>query len=314
MRSLALALLGGCSFSHGTLVAGDDAPPDGTQLQSDAPADAAPSCLAKWHDGTIRFATPTKLTAMSSSTYDRDPFVSADELTFYVSSARTGTLGSDDVFRATRAAKTDAWSAPVTVPLVSSTSTESKFSTTSDGLYAVLGSDRTGSLYSIDVWETSRSSLTADWAQPVQTNVAAVNSYSDDHDPTISADGLHLYLAPTSGTQHIVVASRASRGDPFGAPVTISELNTQYGEGDPSLSADELIITFSSNRPTSTQNGNIWYAVRDSLSGTWHAPQPLTDLNSNAAEGDATLSSDGCRVYFARDGGSSWDIYVAEAL
>ena len=316
MRSLALALLGGCSFSHGMLVAGDDGPVDGAQLQSDAPPDAAPSCYPRWHDGTIRFGTPVDLTAMSSTVYDRDPSVSADELTFWVSTSRTGTLGGDDVFQATRATKGSAWSTPVSIPPVSSTGNETKFSVTADGLYGVVGSDRAGSVNgSIDVWETSRTTLGGTWSTPVQTHLGKVNTGGADHDPTISADGLRLYVAPVNGVQTIQVATRASRSDNFESPVTITELYSGYGDGDPALSADELIITFSSGRPATRSGGNIWYAARASIAAGWSAPLPLDDLNTDGYEGDATLSSDGCRVYFARDvGGGNWDIMLATAL
>ena len=316
MRSLALALLGGCSFSHGMLVAGDDAPADSAQLQSDAPVDAAPSCLAQWHDGTIHFGIPVDLTAMSSATYDRDPSVSADELTFWVSSSRTGTIGGADVFQATRATKASAWSTPVSIPPISSTGTETKFSVTADGLYGVVGSDRTGSVNgSLDVWEATRVTADGAWSAPLQTHLGKVNTGGSDHDPTISGDGLRLYLAPQNGVQAIQVATRASRNDNFAAPVTITELYSGYGDGDPALSADELVIAFSSGRPATRGGGNIWYAVRASTTAAWSAPLPLDDLNTDGYEGDPTLSSDGCRVYFARDVGSgNWDIMLATAL
>lgn len=316
MRSLALALLGGCSFSHGMLVAGDDAPADSTQLQSDGPVDAAPSCLAKWHDGTIQFGIPVDLMAMSSTSYDRDPSVSADELTFWISSSRTGTIGGADVFQATRATKSSAWSTPMSIPPISSTGTETKFSVTADGLYGVVGSDRTGSVNgSLDVWEATRATPDGAWSAPLQTHLGKVNTGGADHDPTISGDGLRLYLAPQNGIQAIQVATRASRGDNFETPVTITELYSGYGDGDPALSADEQIIAFSSNRPATRGGSNIWYAVRTSMTAAWSAPLPLDDLNTDGYEGDPTLSSDGCRVYFARDVGSgNWDIMLATAL
>ncbi|MGE5181314.1 MAG: hypothetical protein ACM31C_04605 [Acidobacteriota bacterium] len=274
----------------------------------------ARSCWSAWQTGTIRFAPPALLDAVSSPSYDRDPSLTADELVMYVSSTRSPST-SDDLWVATRATRDDAWSAPELDTALSSPASETKISFTADGLYAVLGSSRDGGTGALDVWETTRASTTDAWATPVQTSMAAVNTVYDDHDPEISADGLHLYLAPSApGLQHLVVAARGALDEPFAAPAPLLELDSGSGDSDPTVSPDETVIVFSSQRGGAGYGGgNLWYAARAAPGEPFGAPQPVPDVNGARDEGDGHLTSDGCTLYFASDAGTSWDIYTAAA-
>jgi Tol biopolymer transport system component len=189
---------------------------------------------------------------------------------------------------------------------------------TADGLYAVLGSTRTGS-QNVDVWETSRATTDDPWPALTRTHMTMVNTSGSDHDPTISADGLHLYVAPdTQAPQRIRVAARPDRTSNFSVPQTINELFSNTGDADPSPTPDERILLFSSNRAspaTSPAAPNVWYATRASATGTFSAPLLVPDINTDAPEGDPHLSADGCTIYFARDLGSyNYDIFAATAL
>ncbi|HSD88071.1 MAG TPA: hypothetical protein VLB44_11175 [Kofleriaceae bacterium] len=318
MRWLFVVALGGCGFHHGALQADagpGDTPPNLVDEGVDAPADATrANCYAQWLDGTIRFNTAVALAGVNDAGFDRDPFLAGNELTFFVSTLRTGSMGSD-IFTATRASKSDTFSTPVRDDAFSSSGGESKLSITADGLTAIVGSDRTGTAGGIDIWETTRATTNDAWPAMTRDRVMMLESAGSDHDPTISADGLRIYYAPDSPVQHIAVATRANRNSNFGAPVTITQLASGTGDADPSPTPDERIIVFSSNRTLAgALNGNMWYATRASASATFDTPQPVPDLNTDASEGDPHLSTDGCRIYFARNGGATdWDIYVATA-
>ena len=318
MRALAsLALVASCGFHPGK-AAPDGGPGDAPDAPAigdaalDAPA--ATGCWGRWLDHTVRFAAPQSLATINSTAFDRDPFLAPDELSVFVSSIRTMALGSSDIWVATRASTAVAFDAPTLLLTVSSTGGESKFSFTANGLYGVVGSDRTGGKGAIDVWETSRASAGDPWGVPVQTHLGQVNTADADHDPTISADGLHVYLAPATGTQHLAVASRSSLTKNFSAPAAITELDSGTGDADPTVSADERVIVFSSNRTgAGVSSGNMWYAVRAVATDPFGTPMPVPDVNSDSANGDPHLSADGCRLYFSSDrtAGQDWDVFVA---
>jgi Tol biopolymer transport system component len=323
MRPWWLLLVAGCSFQVGVGAdagsIGDgaiDVPRDAIAADAEPTVDAAAStCLDRWMTHTIRFSAPTPVASVNTAGFERDPFLLADERTMYLSSARAGSTDSD-TWKATRATTTAAFDTPVLSTAFSTSGNETKVAITSSGLYAVLGSDQAGGAGAVDIWEASRTSTANNFGPLSRTHVLQVNTASSEHDPTISANGLRLYLAPSSpGAQHISVASRTAVTSNFSAAVPIAALDSGTGEGDPSLSEDERIIVFSSNRTGSGfTGGNVYYATRTTATGTFGTPRPVPDINSNLPEGDPHLSVDGCRLYFARDVGvTGWDIFVTTA-
>jgi hypothetical protein len=266
------------------------------------------TCYEKWLTNTIRFDTPVPIAEINSTGNERDPFVSADELTIYWASA-------GEVWTSKRSTISSPFSMPVEADAFTSTSVESKLSISADHKVAVVGSNRPGSV-GIDVWEAIRASVTDQWPAMNRINVMMLETSGNDHDPTISANAQRIYLAPdTPSPQHIAVATQMGNGV-FGAPAAITELNTNAGDADPSPMPDERVLVFSSMRaPATTLAPDLWYATRASATGTFDPPMRVPDLNTSAAEGDPHVSSDGCRVYFGRDvGGGNWDILVATAL
>jgi hypothetical protein len=311
-----VAMLAACRFSPGELT-GDAGRGDAAQDAGDPGLDADPpaTCYARWLDNSIRFDEPAALTEVSSSAFDRDPFLTPDELTLWFSSGRTGGSGSSAPFVATRLATDMPFTTPIVDVAFDSAGVESKLSITADGLIAVIGSDRSGGIGGIDVWETQRPSTADPWPAPTRDRTMAVNTSGADHDPTISADGLRLYLAPgTPAPQRLSVATRATVTSAFGAPVTIMELDSNMGDADPSPTPDERILLFSSARSGGPQQSNVWYATRTTSTGLFSTPRLVPDINTDAAEGDPHMSTDGCRIYFARSlGGNDYDLYMASA-
>jgi hypothetical protein len=321
VRWWSFALLAACRFTPGELTTGDGGrdsagPVDGPTDMIVDDGNLASTCYARWLDDSIRFGEPVALDTVNSSVFDRDPFLSPDELTLWFSSGRTGGMGGSAPWVATRATTTMAFSTPILAAELDSPGVESKLSITADGLIAVIGSDRSGGSGSIDVWETQRANVTTPWPAPTRARTLQVNTSGADHDPTISADGLRLYLAPAGvGAQRIQVATRSTATAEFGAPVTIAELDSNMGDADPSPTPDERIMLLSSARSGGPQQGNVWYATRATSTGTFSSPRLVPDINTDDAEGDPHLSTDGCRIYFARSlGGNNYDLYMATAL
>jgi Tol biopolymer transport system component len=316
-----LIAIGGCGFHVGAAADSDARVIDGTGEDGSIPAaDAmidgvvAASCLDRWLDNTIRFDPPAAITAVNSTSFERDPFLSPDELTLYVSTARAGSLGGD-TWVATRANLASTFTTPVRSTTFSTAGNETKTSITADGLYAVVGSDQAGGAGGVDVWEVSRANAAAAWGSLSRAHVMMVDTTGSDHDPMISADGLHLYTAPDSpAPQHISMATRPNTMANFGASVKIAELDSGLNDGDPAVSTDERIIVFYSSRTSAFTGGNLWYATRSSATAPFGTPRIVPDVNSSFNDGDPHLSSDGCRLYFGRDGGAAdWDLYVAAA-
>src|SRR5687768_16105313 len=111
MRAGLFVLLAGCGFriapgsDGGTIDADGIVDGDGSDGSIDAPIDGPfqSTCLLAWLNDTISFQSPAELAAVNTTSFDRDPFVSADELTIWYSSGNSNSQGGSDVFEARRA-------------------------------------------------------------------------------------------------------------------------------------------------------------------------------------------------------------------
>ena len=304
---LLVVVIAACRFTPGTVP--DDGSVGAGDVRDGTEDAIGANCYSQWLDHTVRLHTPQPLTALNViGGYERDPFVTDDEKTIYWSTNRA--TASTDIWMATRANKTDPFSGVMAAIEFNSIANETKLSITSNGLTAVVGSDRLGTLGSVDVWESTRASTSEFFPAMTRAKVMMVETVGADHDPTISANGLHLYLAPDlPAPQQIAMASRANPSGDFGTAMPLPELRSGTGDADPSPTPDERIIVFASNR----DGGNIWYATRAGSTGTFDAPQVVPDVNTAFFEGDPHMSADGCRLYFARYTGIGldWDLYEA---
>jgi len=169
-----------------------------------------------------------------------------------------------------------------------------------------------------ELWFSSRDSLDSAWSQRVK--MQEVNdSTSWDADPTLTADGLTIAFCSTRETemdnQNLWIATRTAITDPFGKPFSPgSEINTDYVENHPALSADGLTIVFSSNRPGSLNGSpDLWQATRQSTTEAFGNVTNLgPTINTSNRENGAFLSSDGSTLMFESqrgDGGGKNDLY-----
>jgi hypothetical protein len=88
----------------------------------------------------------------------------------------------------------------------------------------------------------------------------------------------------------------------------IAELSTAADDRMPNVRRDGLEIVFSSNRQ-GFNGQDIWVATRASTADPWGAPVWINDpaINTAGNETRASLSGDGRRLYFGRDG----DVFVS---
>jgi Tol biopolymer transport system component len=327
VRILAVCVVAGCAFhthagpSDGAI---GDAPGARTDGPADGPTDAPPdtpreSCMARWLDHTISFDTGTAIAELNTSGYERDPYLSPDETTVYFSSSRADSMptAGDDIYTATRLTATGTFSTPIKYASASTmTGSETKMSITADGKDLFVGSSQNGGAGGVDVWEATGATPFV-FGTLNRTHVMMVEDSGNQQDPVISANGLHLYLAPdTTGNQILVMASRPSATMNFSAPRPIAELNDAVnGTADPTLNADETVIVFASARTGTVGGGDLWYSTRATANDAWSTPIQVPGINTTASEADPHLGGDGCHLYFAsdRDSGQNWDLFVATA-
>jgi len=178
----------------------------------------------------------------------------------------------------------------------------------------VLASSHMGGKGGPDVWQSAHASATNTWGPLDESNEGTIDDAMNQLDSEISANGLDLYFA-YGGTQVIELATRTDTTMSFGTPAPIAAIANAASQADPTVSPDERVIVYSSERTDIAFAGtNLWYATRDDPTQPFGTPQPVPDLNADANEGDPHLSADGCRIYFASDAPGNYDIYVAAMM
>jgi hypothetical protein len=142
-----------------------------------------------------------------------------------------------------------------------------------------------------------------------------VNSPYGDYDPFISADGLLLYFDSERpggfGKADIWVTMRATVSDPWGPPANLgTPVNSEYNEAWLSITADGLILAFSSDRPGGLGGYDIWLTTRTTKDSPWGPPTNLgSPVNSTGAEFCGSISPDGCSLYFSNALSLSNDVF-----
>lgn len=295
-----------CGFSVGGSAApsGDARP---TDVQLDAPdAPGPPSCHARWLAGTVTLGTPVAIAAVNmTGADDRDPYLSADGLTLYLSSSRGG---NTDIYVATRPTTASTFSAPAKALDLSSLQVDSKLSMTADGMTVVLASDRAGGAGSSDLWLANRVDATGQFGTFTRTAFGGLDDGDAQLDPELNTDGTHVYFAIGS-PQRIVMSSRASLAEAFGGATDV--INSTMSDADPSLSPDERVIVFASRRSGGLGGDDIWYATRANAGVAFGTAQLVPVVNGAQEDGDPIVSRDGCTVYFGSNRAGSWDLYQA---
>ena len=160
----------------------------------------------------------------------------------------------------------------------------------------------------------------ADFTFGTPTKVPNINTSSREFKPSISADGLSLYLISNRpgglGGFDIWVATRETTDDPWDTPVNLgSTINTSDNEWGVSISSDGLSLYYDIKQPgASGAIDDIWVATRETTDDDWGNPVSLGPIvNSSADDCFACISADGLELYFSspRSGGyGNYDLWV----
>ena len=267
------------------------------------------------------FGTPTNLgPPVNTSGWDTQPSISADGLTLYFCSHRTGGFGNRDIYVATRETTDDDWGTPVNLgSTVNSSALDDGPSISADGLSLYFCSLRPGDS---GLWLTRRETTDEPFGPAVNFG-PPVDSPNDAY-PSISGDDLSLFFGSSnrpggSGNWDLYVTTRKTRDDDWGTPVGAT-VNTSYIEGDPGISGDGLVMFFGSDRPGGYGGtyGDILVTTRATTDDDWSTPVNLGPvINSSSSELGASISADGSILYFSSDrpgGVGGYDIYQAPII
>jgi Tol biopolymer transport system component len=243
------------------------------------------------------FTTPVQVYELSSANTEDDPTVTDDGKEIYFNSYRAaGAVGGADIWRSTRTTVTSMWSAPTNITALNTTGDDNTPRITGDGTTMYMSRNPTATR---EIMLTTRPNRSLEnWATPKL--VAELNSADDDTEAVITADELSIYFASNrAGTTDIYVATRTSVANGWTPPKLVEGLNTSTYDEESPYTRDGKTLYFSSNRPGSKGNTNIWRATRMDNSGVFSAPEPVDELNSDEREEDPWLSPDGKTIWFA---------------
>jgi len=209
---------------------------------------------------------------VNSSGWDNAPSISADGLSLYFSSDRSGGYGELDLWVTRRETTSAPWGMPVNLgPTVNGPANEHGPCISIDGLSLYfaercrrVGPFRPGGLGYGDIWVTTRITTADSWGKPVNLG-PVVNSSVQDSSPDISADQRMLFFSSFrggSGDLDLWVTMRSSIEDDWATPVNLGpNVNSSWVQNTPNISIDGSILYFSSQRPGTlgvSGDSDIW--------------------------------------------------------
>jgi Tol biopolymer transport system component len=171
-------------------------------------------------------------------------------------------------------------------------------------------SDRTGNK---EIWRSERPERSGVWGAPEL--VSELNTEGEEENPTISNDGRDIWFftdrdRPEGSLWH---ASRALRGEPFGAPEPVPELTTGDGSSDVSVAVDPTRTLFILNsKLTGNQPYQLWEVRRDGPDGAYAEPVLLANVVSSSDEFDPDLRRGGRFLAFDTRREGRGQIYFSE--
>jgi Tol biopolymer transport system component len=270
------------------------------------------------------FGTPINLgPIVNSPVLDSQPSISADGLSLFFSSEHSGGYGNSDIWIARRETKNDVWTIVENVgPSINTSYRDSGPDISADGLTLFFSSDRPGGSGESDIWVATRTNKSDPWGTPVNLG-SIVNSSSYDAYPSVSADGLTLFLQSNrpggNGRHDIWMTIRQTKDDSWTKPVNLgSTINSSAIDGDPSISPDNLVLLFTSLRPGGYGISDMYMVRRTTTQDSWDSPINLGPIvNSSSIEAAPSISSDGLTIYFdcERPGGQgSGDLWQSQII
>lgn len=108
----------------------------------------------------------------------------------------------------------------------------------------------------------------------------------------------------------------AQKNGVWSQPEYVIEINSDFHDRMPSISADGKFLYFSSNRPGGEGKDDIWISEYDGIKKSWGTPfNAGMKINTSAAEVSPSIHNDNITLYFSSDrrgGMGGFDIYVTQ--
>jgi len=290
--------------------AGDDG---GTADADDAPASGGDAAVCS---PSRPFTAPLIVPGLNLLGTNSNARFSPDELTAYFGNLRAadaGGTGNYEIFSATRDRPGGAFGAPTPLTGINSaTASDYDPVVTGDGQTFYFGSTRTRAMDRIFV--SIFNPVTSSFTAPMVIDSISLNADAgatapgtlDAFQPYVLPDNTALYFGSArTGTRDIYRASRSTAG--FSRAMAVAELNTTSLEQFPTVSPDELVIYWASNRTDAGARGgfDVWMATRTSTSLPFGNVHNVTEVNSTTDDFPSWISPDGCRLYLTTRAGLS---------
>lgn len=117
-------------------------------------------------------------------------------------------------------------------------------------------------------WDLFVSLLQGDGTFGPAELVAELNSSAHDQRPSISHDGREIYFhsnrtGSLGASADIWVSTRPSLLDAWTLPTNVTEVNTTYGDVQPTLSPKGKMLIFNSNRPGGLGSHDLYVSARE---------------------------------------------------
>lgn len=201
---------------------------------------------------TDSFGTPTLVANIDSPMDEGDPQLTADELTLYFYTRRTGT---DEVWIATRPTTADTFTVQGAMVITGSTTPSSGPSLSVDEQTFYYTHDQLQIAFATRPDRASGFTFVRELAE--------VNAPATDLDPSISTDGLELFFGSyRTSPGATYVATRGSTADMFSSPTELTSIQAMVGgyTGTPEISADGRTLYYGADSPG--PQVDLYYATR----------------------------------------------------
>jgi hypothetical protein len=251
-------------------------------------------CLPEW-------AAPEPVVELNTPGADCGGHITADGLRLYFDIQQAGNW---ELYLASRPDPGATFARAELISELSSANAEADPVTTFDELELYFTGDRDGGNC---IFRAERAERSLPWANPTRLSelcpVPAVG-------PAISGDGLTLYYnesATMSPLGTVMITTRASRAEAFPPGLPVPALSASAGMlwGYPSLAPDGLSLFVTG----SSSDGDLYALSRPDTQSDFDAPVPLSSINSNWLDGDASVTADGSQFFFASSRAGSVDLY-----
>lgn len=148
-----------------------------------------------------------------------------------------------------------------------------------------------------DIWYVER--IDNSWSQPIHMGDEVNTSYNESC-PTIMADGTLFFESIRNDVKNLdIYFSVLKNGIRQNAEKLENPVNTENGEGSPFVAPDESYMLFSSNRPGTLGEHDIYVTFKDK-SGGWGEPVNLGNkINSVYLDWTPIVTPDGKYLIFS---------------